>query len=514
MTEENKKDEQATDVSSLISLCQRVDNLPVIQKIALKQKVSFHFEYTLRGYMRNEGIPSNKFGAYISLLETKPELYGNVCDILTENFVSEKVVEECLMYIRSGLIPYHFWTEKLIHDIHQNFYYNKASVGGLLAVYLGKALKASLIAFNKAIKALEDEFCDEFSYEENENAGRMGIIKREDKWADVKDSIAFVKTRALEIPQELKEKYMSAFATNDEVERVKFQENETTIFTETLIDMLKYPFDPDVLEKMKNGTSTPFEDFWITPPLGGARATLVSRARGEGDTMQQDVNEQQDQQGGMGSWWEMLGFGPNGETPEEMQRQQELEARQAALEEHENTRIQEFHWNNPSFRRFIEENDLADSFEQDMYDDTVEIDTDYVTWEHADLVNENFNEGDPEWVTEEDIQRIVAEARRFKPHAERAYKRFIEEQEVQVIEAKVAKSNERFEREKATRVISNEKNIKYCVQKVARDGSQRVMSENWFDTEKEAQDFVKEVTESNPIMAKAFEFKVETRVRN
>ena len=63
------------------------------------------------------------------------------------------------------------------------------------------------------------------------------------------------------------------------------------------------------------------------------------------------------------------------------------------------------------------------------------------------------------------------------------------------------------------RIISNEKNIQYCVKKVARDGSERVMSENWFETEKQAQDFVKEVTESNPAMAKAFEFKIETGVR-
>ena len=45
MTDEMKNnEEQVTDVSSLIALCQRTDNMPVIQKLALKQKVSFHFE--------------------------------------------------------------------------------------------------------------------------------------------------------------------------------------------------------------------------------------------------------------------------------------------------------------------------------------------------------------------------------------------------------------------------------------------------------------------------------------
>jgi len=415
MTEE-KKTEEITNVDSLIALCQRTENMPVIQKLALKQKVSFHFEYTLHSYMRNEGAASNKFATYISLLETKPEYYGNVCDILLENFVSEEVIEECLMYIRSGIIPYHLWIDKLMQDLKESFYYNHASVGGLLTVYLGKTLKASLIAFNKVVKVLEEEYCQEFSYEENPNAGRMGIKKEDDKWQDVKDGIAFVKARALEMPQDLKEAYMKAFSTNDESERVKFLENETTIFTETLIDMLKYPFDQEVIDKMREGTASPFEDFWVTPMFGGG-STLVSYARGAGNTMQQSVGEQQEQQGGMGSWLAMLGYGPNGETPEEMARKRELAERQAEL-----------------------------------------------------LLNEEDRE------TVRQVKRDVNEIRQ-------------------------------------TRIISNEKNVQYCVKKVTKDGSNRVMSENWFDTEKQAEDFVKEVTESNPVMAKAFDFQITPEVR-
>ena len=244
----------------------------------------------------------------------------------------------------------------------------------------------------------------------------MGIKKEDDKWADLKDGIAFVKARALEYPQDLKEKYMKAFSTNDDSERVKFLENETTIFTETLIDMLKYPFDHEVIERMQAGTASPFEDFWVTPPFGGG-STLVSYARGAGNTMQQEVSEQQEQQGGMGSWLAMLGFGPNGETPEEMARKRELAERQAEL--------------------MLDEDDR------------------------------------------ETVERVKKEVREIRN----------------------------------THIISNEKNIQYCVKKVARDGSERVMSENWFETEKQAQEFVKEVTESNPAMAKAFEFKIETGVR-
>jgi hypothetical protein len=209
---------------------------------------------------------------------------------------------------------------------------------------------------------------------------------------------------------------MKAFSTNDDSERVRFQENETTIFTETLIDMLKYPFDPKAIERMENGTATPFEDFWITPMFGGG-STLISYARGNGDTMQQGSADMQEQQGGMGSWWQMLGYGPNGETPEEMARRRELAERQAEL--------------------ILDEDD----------EETVKT-----------------------------VKREVNDLRH-------------------------------------SRTISNEKDIQYCVKKVARDGSDRVMSENWFDTEKQAREFIKEVTESNPAMAKAFEFKIEPGVR-
>ena len=70
MTEENKKEEidQVADVSSLIALCHRTDNMSAIQQLALKQKVAFHFEFTLHSYMRNEGVASNKFATYMKAL--------------------------------------------------------------------------------------------------------------------------------------------------------------------------------------------------------------------------------------------------------------------------------------------------------------------------------------------------------------------------------------------------------------------------------------------------------------
>ena len=41
--------------------------------------------------------------------------------------------------------------------------------------------------------------------------------------------------------------------------------------------------------------------------------------------------DEEEKKGGMGSWLQMLGYGPNGETPEEMARAKELRERQEAL---------------------------------------------------------------------------------------------------------------------------------------------------------------------------------------
>lgn len=391
----DKENQNNIDVSSLINLCMRTDNLPAIQELGLKQRVSFRFERMLHPYMYNESKASMKFATYITLLETKPEVYGNVCDILLDTFVTEEVIEECLMYIRSGIIPYHLWTDKLIEDLKGSSFYNKPSIGGMLTVYLGKTLRASLIAYHKVIKALEEE---------------EQILND-----DMKKGIAFIKARFLEIPQEIREEYMRAFATNNEQERRKFQENETTIFTETLVDMLQHPFDKKVLEDMANGETNPYQKFWVDPMNAGG-GTLVSNARGTGNTAMMNAPQAgaQSQSGGMGSWLELLGYGPNGETPEEMAHQEELNRRQEILNR----------------------NDLA---------------------------------------TVEQVKEEVQEIRN-------------------------------------NREVSNV-NVQYVVKKVAKDSSKRVMSTRWFNTKKEAEDFVEDITKSNPAMSKAFDFKIESGIK-
>lgn len=283
---------------SFIELCPRTDTLPAIQYIAMKHKVCLRFEHLLNKYLYIENKASYKFATYVTFLETPPELFGNVADILSENFVPADVVEECLMYIRSGIVPYHIWTDKLLSDMKETFLYKKESLSGMVTIYLGKALKASLIAFNKAVNALE----------ENEHTLSD----------DVKLGISVIKSRFREIPHEMKENYLKMYYTDDEVERRKFQDNEMSIFSETLINTLDYGFDDEVLKEMYEGKTNIFKDFWLSFGMSGGVATYNSPSD---DQLVTSVNTIS---GGtsstMGCWWTLLGYGPNGETPEEYER--------------------------------------------------------------------------------------------------------------------------------------------------------------------------------------------------
>ena len=389
--EENKDLEKVSDVSSLNALCLRRTNLTALQKLAMKQRIAFRFERMKNSYMYNCDKASLAFATYITLLESKPDVFGNVCDILTEFFVSEEIVEECLMYIRTGIIPYNIWIDKLLVDLKGSSFYNKASIGGMLTVYLGKTLKTSLIAFNKVVKALE----------ENEH-----ILDE-----DCITGIQFVKSRYLEIPQEMKEEYMTAHSTSSERMRRLFQDNESSIFSETLVDMLRCPFNHAMIEDIDKGVEiSPFKDFWVCIT---DNSPLVNNAVGEGGLATEVSSENADQEElhGMGSWWAMLGYGPEGQTKEEYARMVEHERRNAEIA----------------------------TKQIDMAEETAE--------------------------DEVDIE------------------------------------------------ISNEQNIKYLVQKVAKDGSNRVVFKKWFDTEDQANKFIKDVKESNAEMTRKFDFTITPGIK-
>ena len=493
MSDNEKKeinaDEQVSDVSSLINLCAREENLPALQLIGMKQRVAFRFERMLHSYMYNCGSATAKFATYITLLETKPNVYGNVCDILSE-FVSEEVIEECLMYIRSGIVPYHVWTDKLLDDIKGSAFYNKESIAGMLTVYLGKTLRASLIAYHKAVKALEEE---------------------SDKLPeDVMAGIEFIKTRYMEIPQDVREEYMNAFNTEDEEMRRKFADNETSIFTETLVDMLSKPISQEALEAAERGELGPYDIFWVEPPFGGA-TPLVSNARGEGGVAtsippqqtqgQQDPNQPQTSMTppGMGSWLKVIGRGPKGETAEEMERMAELE----------NNRGIEFHWDNPDFREFIERYflDEEDFYKRELPEEGM-LDTYFDETENG--------EGIP--FSDLEAEEIMNEAHEWHAKARAAY---LEWRNAQLEDA-TGKSNflDRVKREinelrekNAPKHKIENVATQYKVEKICKDSSKRVMSTNWFDTEDEAEEFVRELEENNPMMMRSFDFKITPGVR-
>lgn len=462
MTEKDNT-ENITNVSSLIALCPRVENLPILKQLALKQHVSFHFEMMNNTYMYNCGKESDVFATYVSLIETKPELFGNVCDILVDSFVNEEVVEECLMYIRSGMVPYHIWISKLIADIHNTTYYNKPSVAGMVTVYLGRTLKASLIAFNKVIKALEEE--------------------RDHLPEEVMDGVTFMKARALEIPQNMKEEYMNMFNADDEKARRKFQDNELTIFAETLVDMFEHPFDQQAVDEIVEGQGNPFRKFWVDPMVGKKAPSM--NVRDAGNVATRSMNGAPQEERAMGSWIEMLGYGPNGETPEELARMKEFAERQERIEGGFTELTPEtFKWHNPEFRQFI---------------------TDYIgenSDEEVSMYNGTYDAFDYDWEDDNNARM----ANRWAEQARAAYLAEKDEYDkviAQQIQAEtVQRSNER------AIPMSNE-NIKYIVKKVAKDGSNRVMSQNWFDSESEAEQFVRDVTSGNPAMTNAFDFKIE-----
>lgn len=465
MTE--KDNEQITNVSSLIALCPKVENLPILKQLALKQHVSFHFEAMKQTYMYNTGKDSDKFATYVSLIESKPEYFGNVCDILVDEFVSEEVVEECLMYIRSGMVPYHLWINKLLSDIHDGSgFYNKQSIAGMVTVYLGRTLKASLIAFNKVIKVLEEE------------VDHLPV--------DVMDGVNFVKARALEIPQNMKEEYMKMFNADDEKARRKFQDNEITIFAETLVDMLDHPFDQEAVDNIISGNANPFTKFWVDPIGGGKKAPSMNMRDAGGVVAREGLGgQQQQEERTMGSWIEMLGYGPNGETPEEMQRMKEFAERQERIEGGlTEVSPETFHWENPEFRQFMTEYFGEDSDEEvSMYNGTYDA-FDY-DWDDDDIARLSN-----QWAEKARAAYLVEENEFFRTRAQQ-----IQEDNVQVSNNNAVP-------------MSNE-NVKYIVKKVAKDGSNRVMSQNWFDSESEAEQFVRDVTEGNPAMMSSFDFKIE-----
>lgn len=254
----NKKDEleQVADVSSLISLCQRDDNLSLLKEVAIDQEVSFIFERFLHKYMYNGGVASRRFGAYRCLVNANPALYGNYCDRLV-NYVSEDDIEEMLMYIRTGIIPYQIMVEKLIADINSCNLYQASSRAGMLTVFLMKVMRCSIKGYFEVMKALRAET------HLPEDCERI---------------LDLVEARYFEYPQDIKEAYMRTFNTDVEEMRRKFMDNELTLFSETFFDMIRCPLDMNKINDLEKGLINVFTPIWVEPDMFGGMGGLQGGA--------------------------------------------------------------------------------------------------------------------------------------------------------------------------------------------------------------------------------------------
>ena len=314
-----EEDERVVDVTSLRALCPRQEQMTFLEKTVLDQAVSFKFERLLHKYMYIGGEESRVFATYITLIENNPALYGNICDRL-ENFVSEDVIEEALRYIRTGMIPYHFMAEKLVSDLRcsGNGFYLETSKPSMLLVFLLKTMRASLIAYNKVHERLMEDY---------------------EKFTDeIKEVIDYAKAWYSDYPQELKEGYMRAFNTESEKQRRKFMDNELTVFSEVLVDMLKAPLDPGAIEAIMQGLAPRYTPIWVVDPFsmlaGGGASGEGEGGVAAGEQSQETEVTPQSTGAGMGSFAEdVLGYGPNGETPQEMKALREkIKQRMAEIE--------------------------------------------------------------------------------------------------------------------------------------------------------------------------------------
>lgn len=305
--------------TNYLDLYKPSENLTLFEKITLKHFVSLKFEKLLHSYMLQNREASSKYATYLTLVETASKYYGDICKILIDGeFATEETVEQCLTYIAAGTIPYQIWVEKLLADVKNYSIYRGSSVGSLLTVYLSKTMRASLIAFNKAILALE-----EVDYFNN---------------PDVEEAVMFNKTRYLEIPQRAKEDYrkLFTFGSNNEsniviseIKRRQVADNELSIFRETLVDMLQRPIKMSSLELCESGMLGAMVKYWQDPMSFGSgmmQAAPVSAGDGQVATAAEPSvagSPAMDMPKGnapdflMGCWWVLAGWGENGETPED-----------------------------------------------------------------------------------------------------------------------------------------------------------------------------------------------------
>ena len=152
MNEENKEELEQEDIAEVDSLVnyyvsRKVDPLPAIKQAIIRQNVAFSYEWFVNMHMRIDTPEAWAFSTYRCLIQALPEYYGNYIEIMRDEFhVNEETIEKCLRHIRSGLIPYQIWIDKVISDIKGGGdYYGLQTVPSIVFVYLLKTMRTSII---------------------------------------------------------------------------------------------------------------------------------------------------------------------------------------------------------------------------------------------------------------------------------------------------------------------------------------------------------------------------------
>lgn len=326
------EDEDRIELGSLVDyyLAHKVDPLPAVKKAIIRQNVALSYEWFVNMHMRIGTSASWDFSTFRCLIQALPEYYGNYIEVMIEDFnVKTETIEKALQHIRSGLIPYQIWIDKVISDIKSGGeYFNAQTVPSLVFVYLLRTMRTSIIGYMKLFKALMDE--DNKIPEE------------------VRDMVFAAHVYFSEMPADMKAEYMNAFKSEDPVVQRAFQDNELSLFNETLLDAMRNPLDLQKYIDIENGDAPAFSIFWheelsMKPPL-------VNKSRGAEEVNKAEVARRNaglpQRRGGFGNFrMDVLGYGPNGETPEEMKRKlQELSGAldEPIIETEENTEPVEY----------------------------------------------------------------------------------------------------------------------------------------------------------------------------
>ena len=236
----------------------KVENISLLTKLGIEEDIAFSYEWFIHKYMRQETKESLNFATYTCLIQAKPEYYGNYVDYMIEKVgIPEEVLETCLTYIRSGLIPYKLWVDKLISDVNNTEYYSHNSVPGMLLVYLNIVMRTSIIGYLKAHKALcETELSPE-----------------------IQSVVDLAYTMYMGLPKALKNDYMKLFKSEKENDRRKLSDYELSLFGCTLIDMSSCPISLDLIKAIEDGKIPANSKFWEEPMTGVPCERIINRSR-------------------------------------------------------------------------------------------------------------------------------------------------------------------------------------------------------------------------------------------